>query len=226
MKKIKELLKLKPVRIAAVSLLISVILGSTVYSWYFYQRQVAASAEIDSPMSIYINAAHKEDIIYLDMAGINMEEGDHKDFVFAVQGEYIRAFKLQLAYTTNNQLTFEIYEASESSGAGGLVEFEAPSGGTYSYNMIGASPLSLVYKNAQAGNLLANDTLHAQTYGSYDNVETHAEPIYCQTASSVSVRNRDGVRFHNFFILRVIWPEGKTNDKETDLLYISAKASS
>jgi hypothetical protein len=224
MKKIKELLKLRSVRIAAVSLLLSVILGSTAYSWYFYQRQVAVTAEIDSPMSIYINAAHKEDIIYLDMAGINMEEGTHKDFVFTVQGEYIRAFKLQLAYTTNNQLSFEIFEATESSGTGGLVQYHSDeTGADYSYDILG-SALPLRYLNASAGDRIANSNMHTETYGSYDNVNTYAEPIYCQTQDAIAARNRVAVRSHNYFILRVSWPAGKHNDRETDLLYIAAKA--
>ncbi len=224
MKKIEQLFKLKRVRITALALLLAIILGSTAYSWYFYERRAAASAPVDSPVSIYINAAHKEDLQYLDLSGIDMERAAYQDFIFSVQGEDIRSFKLQLAYTTNNQLSFEIFEATESSGTGGLVQYHSDeTGADYSYDILG-SALPLRYLNASAGDRIANSNMHTETYGSYDNVNTYAEPIYCQTQDAIAARNRVGVRFHNYFILRVSWPAGKHNDRETDLLYIAAKA--
>ena len=50
--------------------------------------------------------------------------------------------------------------------------------------------------------------------------------MYVQTQNAISVRNLSGIYFHNYFILRVRWPADKMNDKETDVLYISAKAGS
>ena len=214
-------------------LFIVTALSSSVFAWYFFQRQVAASAPIDSPVSIYISASHMEDIANLDLSNIDMERADgsgnrynYQDFAFSVQGEDISAFKLQLAYTTNNQLTFEIYEATESSGAGGqYTYYSSAEDALYSYTIDG-SALTLRYLNAQAGNLLANNTLHTDTYGSYANVNQYAEPLYVQTSNAIAVRNQSGIEFHNYFILRVRWPAEKMNDRETDVLYIAARAGS
>ena len=209
--------------LAAVALVAA--LSGTVFAWYFFHREVAASAPIDSPVSIYINAAHKEDIINLDLSNIDMEREDgsgnrlnYQDFAFTVQGEDVYTFKLQLAYTTN-------YEATESSGSGGLYTYYSETDDAlYSYSFLNGTPLALRYLNAQAGNKLANNTLHTETYGSYANVNQYAEPLYCQTVNSIAARNQSGLEFHNYFILRVTWPADKMNDRETDVLYISAKA--
>ncbi|MBR3641488.1 MAG: hypothetical protein IKN53_05620, partial [Oscillibacter sp.] len=200
------------------------------YAWLHTSRQVAAVAPVDNPMSIYINAAHQEDIQYMDLSDIDMERErpngtryNYQDFVFTVQGEYIRAFRLQLAYTTNNQITFEIYQAEEDPN-GDVLYVSAEDGSSVYYSADGGA-LPLTYLNAQSGNKLANNTLHTDTYGSYNNVNLYAEPIYCQTTNTIAVRHREGIRFHNYFILRATWPAERTNDKETDIIYIAAKAA-
>ena len=217
-------------RFVVIALILAIVLGGAAYAWFSVNRQLAAVVPIDSPMSIYINAAHQEDIQYLDLSDIDMERErpngtryNYQDFVFTVQGEDLRAFKLQLAYTTNNQLTFEIYEAEEAVGSG-QVAYYSPTGSTIYYNADGGA-LPLTYLNAQSGNKLANSTRHVQTYGSYNNVHLYAEPIYCQTTNPIAVRHRTGSQFYNYFILRVTWPNDKMNDRETDALYLSAKAS-
>ncbi len=226
-----KILPSKKTWIIIAALVLAAALGGTAFAWYFFQREVAASAPIDSPMSIYINASHQEDIINLDLSNIDMERTDelgnrynYQDFAFTVQGEAIADFKLQLSYTTNNRLTFEIYQATEGTGAGGqYTYYSADEDALYHYTIDG-SALPLRYLNAQAGNLLANNTLHTQTYGSYANVHQNAEPLYAQTVSAIPVQNLSGINFHNFFILRVRWPADKLNDKETDVLYIAARA--
>jgi len=228
-------------RYAVLALLFALVLGIAASAWFYSQRQVAAAAPVDSPMSIYINAAHQEDIQYLDLSGIDMEREDgngdrynYQDFVFTVQGEDLRSFKLQLAYTTNNQLTFELYQAYETNAADGLVSFySVTEDDTIYYNKSGAA-LPLVYLNtlAGSGNKLADPASqhNVDTYdtgsGKYGSVNQYAEPIYCQTASAVAVQNQSGIRFHNYFILRVIWSGEKMNDRETDMLYIAARAAS
>ena len=217
--------------VVIISLVLVAALGGTAFAWYFFRREVAASAPIDNPVSIYISASHQEDIANLDLSNIDMERQDefgnrynYQDFAFTVMGETLNNFKLQLAYTTNNRLTFEIYEATEASGSGGqYTYYSAADDALYNYTITG-SALPLRYLNAQTGNLLANSSLHTPTYGSYANVQENAEPMYVQTQNAISVRNLSGIYFHNYFILRVRWPADKMNDRETDVLYIAAKA--
>ncbi len=222
-----------------VLLLVFVVLASGVsYAWLRSQRRVAAGALIDSPMSIYINAGHLEDVLYLDLSGIDMERTDplsgdrynYQDFVFAVRGEDLQYFRLQLAYTTNNQFQFELYRALEyASPAAGRVEYHAANGTSYYYERNGAK-LTLNYLNTLSGDMLGDpaDELNVETYkaggGKYGNVDQYAEPVYCKVANAIAVENLDGLNFYNYFILRVKWDPSRQNDRETDILYIAAKA--
>ena len=95
--------------------------------------------KIESPNSLVLSAAHREDCVNFEMGGINAEENvldgngnpiyktdatgnltnevrkiTHKDYVFNVSGESVDKFTIQLAYTTNNPFTYEVYAASES----------------------------------------------------------------------------------------------------------------
>ncbi|MBQ7624758.1 MAG: hypothetical protein IJS65_05755 [Clostridia bacterium] len=217
-------------RAGVLALICVLALGGSVYAWLNARRRVAAVAEIDSPVAIYINAAHKEDIQYLDLSEIDMERErpdgsryNYQDFIFTVQGEEVALFKLQLAYTTNNQLQFEIYEATEGAQGANSVVYYSPTGSAYYYDPDGGA-IPMTYLNTQSGDLLADSSMHTDTYGSYSNVNTYAEPIYCQSTNAIAARNREGINFHNYFILRVKWTNGKMNDRETDILYLSAKA--
>ncbi len=242
MKKLKNFISDRRTWIALTALVLTVALAGTAAAWYVVQRRVAAAAPIDSPMSIFIDAGHREDIMYLDLSGIDMERQDdmgnrynYQDFVFTVAGEAIASFNLQLAYTTNNQFSYEIYRATESETPGGHVDYvstETVEGVNkhYYYTMAGEK-LDMKYLNTLSGDMLGDPAheLNEQTYaagsGKYGNVNQYAEPIYCQTRTP-EASNMSGWEFCNYFILRVKWSPEKTNDKETDLIYIAAKAGS
>ena len=98
-----------------------------VFAW-FASNQIAAYAPISSHEAIYIGAGHieidgsdfdpdyaLEDVRYLYLEGVDLtdEDKDYYDYVFCVYGKSISHFKLQLAYTTNNQFTYSIFEANE-----------------------------------------------------------------------------------------------------------------
>ncbi len=224
--------------LAAMALVLAIAAIGATFAWLYIERQVAAVGLVDSPMSIYINAAHKEDIQYLDLSDIDMTRQtdggvryNYQDFVFSVQGEDLLTFKLQLAYTTNNQFTFEIFEAQEVNSGGVVDYYSEETGSTIHYDMIG-SALTLTYMTLKAGNgnKLGDpaNQYNIDTYlaggSKYGYVDQYAEPIYCQTAAPINVRNRQGTKFHNYFILRVHWDNSKLNDRETDLIYIAARA--
>ena len=56
------------------------------------------------------------------------------------------------------------------------------------------------------------------TYLSYNNVTGG----YYETTGFKRVKNEDG-SFTDYYILRIIWGELRQNDKETDIIYLSAK---
>ncbi len=214
----------------------------TVFAWFYSGRIMTSVVEITNPTAIFINAGNEEDIRYLDLGRIDAESGaEYKDFVFCVRGTYVAGYRLQLAYTTNNQFEYEIYPASVTTNSAAVpanaescVEYDthgASSVTQYYYALAGATPLAGSFLNEAAGGeeQLAknNDVYHDLTYtpdgesSPYPYRHKYAIPLYWQARDPV--HPAEGLEFCDYYILRVKWEAGKINDKETDIIYISAK---
>lgn len=144
-KAIKKLsTKQKVQLIAALTVTVAFFATATTFAWFSYQRRIAKLMKIDSPNVLYLNSAHREDAINFEVKGINAEEKivddygnavlyddsgnvdmvngkekniTHKDYVFNVTGEAVDTFTIQLAYTTNNPFSYELYAANEYTAA-------------------------------------------------------------------------------------------------------------
>lgn len=254
----------KVVSVIAFIMAMILILSIPVAAWFMTQKMLAAYAPISSPQSLYIGAGHiefegqtyygnladvdkYEDIRYLYLDSIDADEftveqianeEDYYDFVFCVYGKGVGGFKIQLAYTTNNQFTYQIFNATESN---------ATSAGAVPYTTHDATPQTYYYTvngAAIAGSFLNDKTVnsetlgktatdeseyaeslkyHKQTYGNYTNVQKYAEPIYWQTTNSQTGNLRGS--FVNYYILRVSLNGKTTNDRETDVICIAAKST-
>ena len=214
------------------------------FAWFGIVRLLAVYAPISKPESLYIGAGHRdfdsvnhmflsdhfEDIRYLYFNGIDVnEEQDHYDYVFCIFGKAISAYKLQLAYTTNNQFTYEIFRATESnvySASAVAYTTHTEPAETYYYSPASVTPLAGAFLNAQTvdGEVIATDLLHDDTYGSYDNVQQYAEPLYWQTSGTEPGNYRGD--FINYYILRVNLNGKSVNDRETDVICIAARSAS
>lgn len=237
-------IRLGPIRPGAVALILVLLLGVCAVpavGWFFYGRRVAAVAEIDSPNSIYISAGMGENMVNLDLSDINVEGGKtlpgnenmkYQDFVFSVRGEYINNYKLQLAYTTNNQFTYDIYKATTEGANPSHYDVRYDSReqpGTTAFYLTTGNPLGGGFLNQGASGTLAQPTgtYHDVTYvredglGTYGQVNKYAEPLYWQS-DAVEVPQERRTSFLDCYIIRVKWPQEKKNDRETDIIYISA----
>ena len=102
----------------AIILTINMIASVPFYAWYTGKRQLTDMKVVIAPTGLFISAAHKEDIKYLSLSGIDLRQNDSngdrvtsKYYVFCVYGIAARAYNLQLAYTTNNPFEYKIYPA-------------------------------------------------------------------------------------------------------------------
>ena len=228
-------------RTVIVVLLALLVCAVPTYSWFYVGRRAVAITPVSNPTALYISAANKEDISYLDLSGIDVTNGTYKDYVFCIRGNNVWNYMLQLAYTTNNQFTFEIYRAEMTTGsvpgsALGTVLY-VPHDGTadqYYYIPNAASQVTGHFLNNRSGSdTLAkdNDAYHDDTYKDYTNtayINQYAEPLYWHADSAINVPYEDMDDLNNFFhyyILRVRWSNEKQNDRETDIIYISARNS-
>ena len=123
-KKTQKKVRLRKARIVefsiAVGLTVVLIAVAPVFGWLVNQRRIAKLAKIKAPDELYINAAHREDKVYLDMKTIEVSkkwtDGEivknvtSQSFPFSVSGEWVNSFILQVDYTTNNPYTYTVYE--------------------------------------------------------------------------------------------------------------------
>ena len=241
-----------PFWIAAALIILVVAVVLPVFAW-LTSGGIAAYAPISSQESLYIGAGHivisdgdfdadykLEDVRYLYLEGVDLtdEDKEYFDYVFCVYGKAVSAFNLQLAYTTNNQFTYEIYEANEEDDPADFLEQTdivshtthdgTQNPPTYYYQATG-SALTVTYLNKTTdlddGKVIADNTKHSATYGSYTHVNRFAEPIYCQTRTAISSElAQAGDVFVKYFILRVHKGTKTVNDRETDVICIAAKS--
>lgn len=231
-------LTIRLLKIIVIMLLISIMCASPVLAWFYAKRSAIAASKISNPIALYINAANVEDIHYLDLSEIDVKEGLYKDYVFCVNGKNINHYRLQLAHTTNNQFTYTIYPAKLASGsseyAGAFTTVEYVTHGTTSVSQVyyvesGQTPVPGAYLNdtTSEGETLGKTTDHyyTDTYGSYTKVNKYAVPMYWQSDSEQLISpGEDTTNFVNYYVLRIGWNSSAENDKETDIIYIAAKA--
>lgn len=99
-------------------LTLTILAALPVYAWFTDRRQLKDMKEVNAPTGLFISAAQKEDIKYLNLSGIDLKQEDTSGhritssyYVFCVYGASARAYNLQLAYTTNNPFEYKIYPA-------------------------------------------------------------------------------------------------------------------
>ena len=276
--------------ILALIVTVVLLISAPVYAWFNYRRRVIKLQEIEAPNVLFISAAHREASAHFEMNGINadeilvdgeghaiLDENDngqkitHKYYVFNVTGDAVDKFTIQLAYTTNNPLKYEVYAAKELTSqpaytAGEEIDYVVyhptndvvtnvpeldaekyntdfngdalyyqidincgesqgvDASGKYTGTFLNSSDGAKAY--ADANNEYLDDS-----YGDYNVIEPDAKPVYWQ-ASGVSAfpgeTNSNKLPFSRHFILKVSWEPDtlKNSDKETDIVYISVKATS
>lgn len=242
----------KGIRLAAlISAFVMLLSGAAVFAWLYQGRYIAAVGEISNPTSIQINAAHQEDIRYLDLKDIDVNLNDHKDYVFCIIGDNVSYYGLQLAFTTNNQFEYEIYPAVEK-GIGAVpgdalavVEYSTHDGsGVKQYYVNnGTAKLAgdfinkktgseaLAYTIGDAAPSAPKKNMHNDTYYTEKNVNGVIMSAYGYVNKyaeplywQTSSNIYGGNDFCHYYVLRVKWDQNTaSNSKETDIIYISAR---
>ena len=123
--KIKSIATNKKVQlVVAIVLTLTLVIGYPVYSWFKFQRRIERYEKISTPNSLYITAARREDSKCIEVNNVDVSAYWHKrdgstagkasyqDYVFSVAGDYVTTYTLQLAHTTNNNYTYEIFQAT------------------------------------------------------------------------------------------------------------------
>ena len=223
--KFRKLEKKKKLQLViAVSLSAVLLVALPVYAWFTHNRSIALTTKINAPTQLYITAGNKESVANLEMADIDVENGNYKDFVFGIGGADVQKYQIQLAHTTNIPFEYEIYRAKDVPEADKnnetVVYVSDEENKTFYYNIDG-SKISGHYLNQQGSEILADSTLHEKSYDTYSNVQKNAEALYWQS-DGLSVNDADNP-FCDYFIIRVKWNENVQNNKETDMVYLTVQ---
>lgn len=228
---------------ALTAAILLVLLSISVVAWLVMRQGLLSYAPIARPEPLFIGAGHRnidtvnheftdnyfEDIRYLYFNGIDVKTDQaYYDYVFCVYGTMVPGYKIQLAFTTNNQFTYEIYHATESTvESEGAVAYTTHTDNpqTYYYKAYGqAIAGDFINARTVSGDTIADNTFHELTYGDYDEVDKYGEPLYWQTANVEP--GYAGGDFINYYILRVNVNDKAINDRETDVICFAAKSFS
>lgn len=221
----------KVMLILSAVLIVVLSIALPIYAWFSNQKGLVTMTKVQSPVALNIGAGNKENCAYIDMSGINVEDEENTsksvNFVFCVYStENINNYKIQLAHTTNIPFTYKIYKAEESdtepTGNYDVIYYDNTDTNTHYYTKVGKQ-IDGDYLNKIETSMIANDTQHQITYGDYKDiyVQQNAEPLYWQNNSPIST-SYTGTEFVDYYILEVSWDENIQNDKETDMVYITA----
>ena len=223
--KFRKLEKKKKLQLViAVALSVVLLVALPVYAWFTHKLSIALTTKINAPTQLYITAGNKESVANLEMADIDVEDGNYKDFVFGIGGADVQQYQIQLAHTTNIPFEYEIYRAKdvpEADKNNDTVVYVSDEENKTFYYKIDGNKISGHYLNQQGSEILADSTLHGKSYDSYGNVQKNAEALYWQS-DGLSVNDAENP-FCDYFIIRVKWNENVKNNKETDMVYLTVQ---
>ena len=129
-----------------------------------------------------------EDSVPVNLGALTI--GEAKEMPFRIVTKKNANYILQLAHTTNLPPTYEIYTASEWAVKKDLIKKpDAP-----------------------------EKQYHEETYGTYTNVQTNAQPLYW-----LAKRTANATTGIDYYVLVVNWSDTtNVTNKDTEMIYISA----
>lgn len=229
--------------------LVAVSIVSIAYAWFFYTRQIDTFTWIKTPIRLEIGSGNNHSIVYLDMGSIDAENNTSADYVFCVYGEPVDLYSLQLAYTTNIAFNYDIYRAElsgEGSSGGTPVAFTyTDESGTHTeqfcYNSKSTPIIQAKSLDSMSSDEIKKHQSHRLSYGDDEGqnpipetkVQNNAEPLYwLAKEDGLNVLQPKNIKtntttqnqyFCDYFVIHVSWEkESVINDKETDMVYLTA----
>lgn len=153
----------------------------------------------------------------IDLGDLDVSTERSKEYVFGVESVGLETCTIQLAHTTNIPFQYEIYKATKNDTSSGGNEVLA-AGSYFSYG----DKIKGKEDNYLNGTTIASqdNRFFTSTYekkeGISYSVQKNAAPLYWQSGN-VDI-NEDGT---TYFILKVIWGDNLSNNKETDMVYLT-----
>ena len=203
---------------AAVCIVVVGITGA----WLVNRANIATLLTVSKPSTISVKGPNGEEMAQLDLSYTDADKDENgkvtiKRVVSVVSDQ--PEHKIEIAHTTNLKgLSFEVHMATDVT--------KDSTTGQYAYTIskqISGEYLNRDKDKSKNGYNYADSSKHSFNYSDYQNVQSHAEPLYWleTSATEVTAKNTDGLFLQNY-VITISWIEtGST--KETDLFYVLAK---
>lgn len=208
---------------------VATILVVPVLAWFYFQRSLQTITMIDEPLPLEIGAGDARDITELELSNIDVTEKKYHDVVFCVYSSQLLSYNIQLAHTTNIGFSYTIYPAQKTSDSGlDPVKYMDENYYIDVNQHVDGKYLNLEKNNTSDRAVAVNSGVyHNNTYGSYNSIQTYAEPLYWKNNGILSLpQNRDERGYYiNYYVLRISWDNTVRNNKETDMVYLMAEAT-
>ncbi len=226
------------------------------YAWFAFQDRIEAFTKVKEPPSINLASGGDDPALYITLENIDVSVGTDKYIVFSIEPGKYSAYDIQLSHTTNIPFTYKLYRVQEDANgtieytdhtrnANEETELKYSIITTAAGTTSGEVTLTDINPDDMStGRYLGdeNDLSAARkNYVDSDDVNMYVKPLYSVARSIPQLNeNDDGSADRDYFAIRIIWPPGTSsitytdadywnyafNNKETDLIYISAKQNS
>ena len=159
-----------------------------------------------------------ENTLAIELGDLDVSSAKSEAFVFGVKSVNLDKCTIQLAHTTNIPFQYEIYQATKNDTSSGGNEVLA-AGSYFSYGEK-IKDKDAPYLNGTNIALQGDNHYFTSTYqagtGSYGHVQKNAAPLYWKSGDVTITENQT-----TYFILKVIWGDNLSNNKETDMVYLT-----
>ncbi|MFW5556175.1 MAG: hypothetical protein ACOCN3_14615 [Roseburia inulinivorans] len=214
--------EIKQHRLAFIAAAACIVVVGITGAWLVNRANIATLFTVSKPSIIAVKGPNGEEMAQLDLSYTDADKDKNGKVtirrvisVVSDQSEH----KIEIAHTTNLKgLNFEVHMATDVT--------KDSATGQYAYTIskqISGEYLNRDKDKSKNGYNYADSSKHSFNYSDYQNVQSHAEPLYWleTSATEVTAKNTDGLFLQNY-VITISWIEtGST--KETDLFYVLAK---
>lgn len=214
--------EIKQHRLAFIAAAVCIAVVGITGAWLVNRANIATLFTVSKPSTIAVKGPNGEEMAQLDLSYTDENKDENgkvtiKRVISVVSDQ--SDHKIEIAHTTNLKgLNFEVHMATDVT--------KDSQTGQYAYkesDLIKGEYLNLNKDKSTNDDKYADNSKHNFNYSNYQNVQSHAEPLYWleKEPTVVTTKNADGLYLQNY-VITISWIEtGST--KETDLFYVLAK---
>lgn len=223
-----------------------------VFAWFAIQDRIEAFTKVKEPPFITLASGGDDPALYISLENIDVSSATEKYVVFSVEPGKYTAYDIQLSHTTNIPFTYQLYRVQEDENGtieytdhtrnGEETELKYSVMTSASGTTAGEVILTNINPDAgSTGRILGDEgalAANRKNYTGSDDVNQYVKPLYSIARRIPQLsEDVDGSSARDYYAIKITWTQGDNNvvyndanywnvafnNKETDIIYISAK---